>query len=59
MNRPDILSTHAVGLLTVSRFRTRFGEVTWIVSDDRLVGHGGIYQGDRDGAIKLLRRLMR
>ncbi len=58
-NAPAILSSHKVAELTVTRFRTRFGNVVWMVSDERLSGHKGLYQGDIDGAIKVLRELLR
>lgn len=55
MTEPKILSVHKVYGLTVTRFRTRFGDVVWMVSDDAQVGHGGLFQGDRRGAVEVLR----
>jgi len=54
---PRILSSHRVGPFGLDRFQTRFGAIVWIVyTPDPKTGHGGIFQGDRAGAVRALRR---
>lgn len=59
--RPRILSFHELfdGKILASRFLTRFGETVWMVDEvepDGLLGKE-LFQGDRAGAVRELRRL--
>ena len=53
-----IISKRKIYSLDVALCVTRFGEKVWMITNETLFGpddHGGVYQGDRVGAIAFVR----
>ena len=55
-----VLSSRTIADLGVALCKTRFGDKVWMITDEALWvnpnDHGGVYLGDRKGAVAFLRR---